>query len=107
MTEKFLLKIWLKDENGVPQRDPSIYKDVIHYNVVDQKFWFMRFKGGLMEKSGENQFGSFDTPFVWIPIDRIYSMEATSQNIFSDHSDKEKFIKEVLTGVSSKKPFKR
>ena len=106
MTEYFLFKIWLKDEKGIPAKEPEVFKNVMHYGAVDNAFWFMRSMGQLVDKSAERAFGSYDVKFLWFPLDRIYKMEALSQSVFSDHTDKERYVKEVIMGVPYKKPSK-
>ncbi len=101
MTEYFQFKIWLKDNNGKVAKEATIFKNVMHYSMVDGKFWYMRFGGKLEEKKDNKPFGSYDVDFIWIPYDRIFDMQCTSQSVFSDHYDKQKYIKEVL-GVGGK-----
>lgn len=100
MTNKLLyqIKIWVKDEKGNVPTEPTIYKNIKSYSLVDQKLWFMRYEGELLEKQGNKPFGSYEVPFEWIPIDRVFKIEAVEETIFSDHYEKEKFIKEILHG---------
>ncbi len=107
MTEYFLFKIWLKNEKGIPDKEPQVFKNVMHYGAVDNAFWFMRSMGQMVDKSPEHEFGSYDVKFLWIPLERIYNMEALSQSVFSTHADKERYIKEVILGVPYKKPPKK
>lgn len=102
MTEYFQFRVWLKDEAGKVKKEPLLFKNVMHYSMVDGKFWYMRFAGKMRDKYEDKAFGSYDVEFVWLPYDRIFNMECTSQSIFDSHYDKERYIKEVL-GLSGKK----
>lgn len=86
-------RIFLKDD---PTKAVEI-KNVTGYGLVGTDFWFMEFERKLKDKTGSNPFGSNDAEYMWIPIKNIVKMEATNQEIFDSHNDKETYVKQILT----------
>jgi hypothetical protein len=76
---------------------PVEIKNVIQYGPIGSDFWFMEFERKIKEKNSNSQFGSSEADYVWIPIKDILKMEATNQEIFDSHNDKETYVKQILT----------
>lgn len=72
-------------------------KNVIQYGTINSDFWFMEFERKLKDKNSGHQFGVAEAEYLWIPIKDILKMEATNQEIFDSHNDKETYVKQILT----------